>query len=101
MRKNALGEQAAGDGKKAERWFDRSQKSIYKARRKGLLVSGVCSVIVHLHLNRYPRSRILPHTKEPVMRRGLRPGGLRAGFQSFGKAGIHIEGRGVFHLGGH
>ena len=32
------------------------------------ILSDVCSVIVHLHLNRYPYPLILPHPKQPVAR---------------------------------
>ena len=34
----------------------------------------VCSLIVHLHLNRYPYSLILPHPKQPVRAGALCPG---------------------------
>ena len=58
----------------------------------------MCSVIVHLHLNRYPHSLGLPHPKQPGCAGALCPDVFCIGFECFCKTGVHIKGRRVVHL---
>ncbi len=59
----------------------------------------MCSLIVHLHLNRSPRFLILPHPKQPVLLQRSRLFLLLCvGAEYFCEAVVDIEGRDILDL---
>ena len=61
----------------------------------------VCSLIVHLHLNRLWRPLVLPYLKAPGGRPGSGPGRLAERLERLSEAGVHVEGGNVVYVGGH
>ena len=59
----------------------------------------MCSVIVHLHLNRHPLALSLPHPEQPVCTGALCLGFSGVDRERLGEAGVHVKGRRVCHVG--
>ena len=59
----------------------------------------LCSVIVHLHLNRHPLALGLPHPEQPVCAGVLCLGVSGVERKRLGEAGVHVKGRRVGHVG--
>ena len=58
----------------------------------------MCSIIVHLHPNRYPYSLILPYPKQPTCAGALCPGFGKEGLEGFREFIVHVKGRLIVHL---
>ena len=86
----------------AERNAERSIRSEGPRRWAGLYSSlrKACSVIVHLHLNRYPYSLILPHPEQPVASAQSGGGRRQKRLERLREAVVHVEGRLIIHLRG-
>ncbi len=61
----------------------------------------VCSLIIHLHLNRLRHPLVLPYLKAPGGKPGLCPGCLAERLERVSEAGVHVEGGNVVYVGGH
>ncbi len=59
----------------------------------------LCSVIVHLHLNRHPLAPGLPHPEQPACAGALCLGFSGVCCERLGEAGVHVKGRRVCHVG--
>ena len=71
--KNGVDACASDAGREAGRCLSNSIERLAERAARGRFRLQLCSVIVHLHLNRHPLALGLPHPEQPVCAGGVMP----------------------------